>query len=108
MHDTPRIVRYDQAVEEPASEAVTERIRTFARAASDQLASTVGNARAAVTEGFLPTVASRIRELIALIVRFVGALRARLGEKPRRQQVPRSQAARAHLKNTRRSGTSHW
>ena len=25
-------------------------------------------------------------------------------EKPRRQQVPRSQAARAHLKNTRRTG----
>ncbi len=102
MQDTPRIVRYDPDVETSESETASERLRAYAKSASDQLASTVGSARAAVSEGLLPKIATNVKELIALITRFVGALRAQLDEKPRRKQVPRSEAARAHLKNTRR------
>ena len=104
MHDTPRIVRYDPGVEKSASETASERLRAYAKSASDQLASTVGSARAAVTDGLLPRITTNVRELIALIARFIGALRSQLDDKPRRKQVPRSEAARAHLKNTRRNG----
>ena len=103
MQDTPRIVRYDPEVETPASETASERLRAYAKSASDQLASTVGGARAAVTDGLLPRITANVRELIALIARFISALRSQLDEKPRRKQVPRSEAARAHLKNTRRN-----
>jgi hypothetical protein len=104
MHDTPRIVRYDPDVETSEGETASERLRAYAKSASDQLASTVGSARAAVTDGLLPRITTNVRELIALIARFIGALRSQLDEKPRRKQVPRSEAARAHLKNTRRNG----
>jgi hypothetical protein len=103
MHDTPRIVRYDPGVETP-SETASERLRAYAKSATDQLASSVGTARSAVTEGFLPRVTTNVKELFALIARFIGALRSQLDEKPRRKQVPRSEAARAHMKNTRRNG----
>ena len=49
MHDTPRIVRYDPGVDTAESETSSERLRAYARSATDQLASTVGGARAAVT-----------------------------------------------------------
>jgi len=104
MHDTPRIVRYDRDVETSASETTVDRLRTYAKSATDQLASTVGSARAAVTEGLLPRITSNVKELFALVARFIGALRSQLDDKPRRKQVPRSEAARAHLKNTRRNG----
>jgi hypothetical protein len=102
MQDTPRIVRYDPEAETSASETASERLRAYAKLASDQLASTVGGARAAVTDGLLPRITANVREFIALIARFISALRSQLDEKPRRKQVPRSEAARAHLKNTRR------
>ncbi len=104
MQDSPRIVRYDVDVETTESESASERLRTYAKSASDQLASTVGSARDAVTDGLLPRITTNVRELIALIARFISALRSQLDEKPRRKQVPRSEAARAHLKNTRRTG----
>ncbi|MBW1755548.1 MAG: PilZ domain-containing protein [Deltaproteobacteria bacterium] len=103
MHDTPRIVRYDRGVE-TQSETASERLRAYAKSATDQLASTVGTARSAVTDGLLPRVTTNVKEFFALIARFIGALRSQLDEKPRRKQVPRSEAARAHLKNTRRNG----
>jgi hypothetical protein len=103
MHDTPRIVRYDVA-DEPAPASAGERLRAYAKSASDQLASSVGSARSAVTEGLVPGITNNAKEAFALTNRFVGALRARLDDKPRRRQVPRSDAARAHLKNTRRNG----
>lgn len=103
LHDTPRIVRYDMAAEEAAHQSITDRLRAYAKSATDQLASTAGSARTAVTEGLVPTASLKIKDVAALTARFIGALRARLDEKPRRKQVPRSQAARAHLKNTRRS-----
>jgi hypothetical protein len=104
MHDTPRIVRYDPEVEPEARETTTDRLRAYAKSATNQLASTVGSARSAVTEGLIPRITGTTRDLVALIVRFVGALRSRLDDKPRRRQVPRSEAARAHLKNTRHNG----
>jgi hypothetical protein len=104
MHDTPRIVRYDPGVEATESETASDRLRAYARSATDQLASTVGGARAAVTGGLFPRITTNAKELFALIARFIGALRSQLDEKPRRKQVPRSEAARAHLKNTRRNG----
>ena len=104
MHDTPRIVRYDPGVETAESETAAERLRAYAKSATDQLTSTVGSARAAVTGGLLPRITTNIKELSALIARFIGALRSQLDDKPRRKQVPRSEAARAHLKNTRRNG----
>ncbi len=104
MHDTPRIVRYDPEAETSQAEAASERLRAYARSAGDKLASTVDGARTAVTGGVLPGIATWVKELAALIVRFIGALRSQLDEKPRRKQVPRSEAARAHLKNTRPSG----
>jgi hypothetical protein len=105
MHDTPRIVRYDPGVEASEDETTaSERLRAYAKSATDQLGSTIGNARAAVTEGFVPRMTTNAKDFVALITRFVGALRSQLDGKPRRKQVPRSEAARAHLKNTRRTG----
>ena len=104
MHDTPRIVRYDPGTEESQRETISERLHAYAKSATDQLASTVGGARAAVTDGLLPRITTNVKDFLALIARFIGALRSQLDEKPRRKQVPRSEAARAHLKNTRRNG----
>jgi hypothetical protein len=103
LHDTPRIVRYDAEAEASPRETTSERLRAFARSATDQLASTLGSARAAVAEGLLPWITTHVKDFFALIARFIGALRSQLDEKPRRKQVPRSEAARAHLKNTRRA-----
>ena len=104
MNDAPRIVRYDPGVETSESETATERLRAYAKSATDQLASTLGGARTAVTEGLLPGITTKVKDLVALVLRFIGALRSQLDDKPRRKQVPRSEAARAHLKNTRRNG----
>ena len=104
MHDTPRIVRYEPELDDAATETTADRLRTYAKSATDQFASTVGSARTAVTGGVIPRIGRNLKELCALIIRFVAALRSRLDEKPRRKQVPRSEAARAHLKNARRSG----
>ncbi len=104
MHDTPRIVRYDPEVELGSRATAADRLRTYARAAADQLASTAGSCRRAVTEELVPGITRNAKNLFALITRFIGALRSQLDDKPRRKQVPRSEAARAHLKNTRRSG----
>jgi hypothetical protein len=103
-HDIPRIVRYDREAETSPSETTSERLRAYAQSATDQLASTVSSARAAVADGLLPWITTHVKEFFALIGRFIGALRSQLDEKPRRKQVPRSEAARAHLKNTRRNG----
>jgi hypothetical protein len=104
MHDTPRIVRYDPEVEAEERLTATDRLRAYAKAAIDQLASTVRSARSAVTGGLVPRITTNVKDLGALVLRFIGALRSRLDDKPRRKQVPRSEAARAHLKNTRRHG----
>jgi hypothetical protein len=104
MHDTPRIVRYDAQAESTVTETTADRLRAYAKSATDQLASSVGSARSAVTEGLVPGITAKVADLLALVGRFVGALRSRLDDKPRRKQVPRSEAARAHLKNTRRNG----
>ena len=104
-HDTPRIVRYEKEAHEPeVADPIGERLRAYAKSAADQLASSVGSARSSLVEGFIPRTTQRIRELVALVGRFISALRDRLDEKPRRKQVPRSQAARAHIKNNRRGG----
>ena len=102
--DTPRIVRYDCADEATPSESMPDRLRAYARSAADQMASSVGSARTAITDGLVPQARMKLRELFGLIARFIGALRSRLDEKPRRKQVPRSEAARAHLKNSKRRG----
>ncbi len=102
--DTPRIVRYDREANEPKPEPIMQRARTLAKSSAARFATTIGTARSAITERLLPSAASRIRDLATLFARFIAALRGRLDEKPRRKQVPRSQAARAHLKNTRRTG----
>ncbi|MGB8220992.1 MAG: PilZ domain-containing protein [Polyangiales bacterium] len=104
MHDTPRIIRYDPEVEVGASATAADRLRNHARAAADQLASTAGSWSRAVTHELVPRITNNAKNLLALITRFIGALRSQLDDKPRRKQVPRSEAARAHLKNTRRSG----
>ncbi len=104
MHDTPRIVRYDPEIEDTVSETAADRLRTYAKSAADQLASTVGGARAAVTQELVPRITTSCKDLFALVARFIGALRSRLDDKPRRKQVPRSEAARAHMKNTRHNG----
>jgi len=101
--DRPRIVRYNQETEEPPVESITEQLRKHASAARSQIATAAASARDAVTDRLVPGIRDRGGELFALISRFIGALRARLDDKPRRKQVPRSQAARAHLKNTRRN-----
>jgi hypothetical protein len=102
IHDVPRIVRYDADADAPASEPAFERLRAYAKSATDQLASGVGGARTAVTQGLIPRAASSTKEMFGVATRFIAALRSRLDDKPRRKQVPRSEAARAHLKNTRR------
>lgn len=101
--DRPRIVRYDREAEEAPAESITERLRMHASAAGNQIVTATAGARDAVTGRLVPGIRRRASELYALISRFIAALRARLDDKPRRKQVPRSQAARAHLKNTRRN-----
>ncbi len=104
LHDTPRIVRYDPEVEAAENPSLSDRLRAYAKSVGEQLSSTVGSARSAVTDGLLPRITSNVKELFALAGRFIAALRSQLDDKPRRKQVPRSEAARAHLKNTRRNG----
>ncbi len=104
MHDTPRIVRYDPEVEAAENPSLGDRLRGYANSAAEQLSSTLGSVRSAVTDGLLPRITSNVKELFALAGRFIAALRSQLEDKPRRKQVPRSEAARAHLKNTRRNG----
>jgi len=100
--DPPRIVRYDAVAEASGSEPAFDRLRAYAKSATRQLASSVGGARTAVTHGLIPRAASSAREMFGVAARFIAALRSRLDDKPRRKQVPRSEGARAHLKNTRR------
>ncbi|MGB5367962.1 MAG: PilZ domain-containing protein [Polyangiales bacterium] len=104
IHDTPRIVRYDSEAEAAAKESLRDRLSTYAKSTSDRLSGGFGSARTALTDGLLPRIADNARELFALAGRFIAALRSQLEDKPRRKQVPRSEAARAHLKNTRRNG----
>ena len=104
IHDTPRIVRYDPTTEVPLEKTTAERLRDYARAASDQVSSSVRTVRKAIRQDVIPSIAATTRRSATVLARFVEALRGRLEEKPRRKQVPRSQAARAHLKNSRRGG----
>jgi len=104
MHDSPRIVRYDREAEAAAKESLGDRLGAYAKAASERLSGSFGNARSALTDGLVPRITTNVKELFALTGRFVAALRSQLDDKPRRRQVPRSEAARAHLKNTRRNG----
>ncbi len=104
MHDAPRIVRYDREAEAARKEPLRERLSAYSKSASKRLSSSFGNARSALTDGMVPYITSNLKELFALLGRFIAALRSQLDDKPRRKQVPRSEAARAHLKNTRRNG----
>jgi len=104
VHDTPRIVRYDPAVEVTTSRVAADRLQAHVTSVAEQLAAAAGHCSRAVTQDLVPRLVVRTKSLFALVVRFVGALRSQLDEKPRRKQVPRSEAARAHLKNTRRNG----
>ncbi len=104
IHDTPRIVRYDREAEAAGKESLRARLGAYATSASEWLSSGLGNARSALTDGLVPRISDNVKELFALTGRFITALRAQLDDKPRRKQVPRSEAARAHLKNTRRNG----
>ncbi|MEM8608151.1 MAG: PilZ domain-containing protein [Myxococcota bacterium] len=104
LHDTPRIVRYDAQEELVFDKSTSDRIREYAKNASDQMSSSVGSVKNALTQRALPSIARTTRRGATVAARFVEALRGRLEEKPRRKQVPRSEAARAHLKNSRRSG----
>lgn len=103
LHDTPRIVRYDAEAREARKPTLGERVGEYAQSAKEGLSVALNGARTALLDDLVPGVRGRAHELFALVVRFVGALRERLDDKPRRKQVPRSHAARAHLKNTRRS-----
>lgn len=104
MHDTPRIVRYDREAEAAGKEPLRERLSAYSKSASKRLSSSLGDARSALADGLVPYISSNVKELFALLGRFIAALRSQLDDKPRRKQVPRSEAARAHLKNTRRNG----
>ncbi len=57
-----------------------------------------------LTQRGLPWLRLHLQQGAQLLHRFSVALSDRMGERPRRKQVPRSLAARAHLKNTRRGG----
>jgi hypothetical protein len=103
LDDRPRIIRYDSHGEEAATVSLAERARASANRALSRIASTSSRLRSGVTDQIIPDIGTRVRELLALASRFIGALRSRLDDKPKRKQVPRSEAARAHLKNTRRS-----
>ncbi len=104
VHDTPRIVRYDRESEAAGKESLRARLGAYATSASEWFSSGFGSARSALTDGLVPRISDNVKELFALTGRFITALRAQLEDKPRRKQVPRSEAARAHLKNTRRNG----
>lgn len=104
LQDTPRIVRYDPETDDVPAHSLLARAGALARSARDSARSTIAKARYALTERLVPSITAHIREAVALLGRFAAALRSRLDDKPRRRQVPRSRAARAHLKNTRRQG----
>ncbi len=102
IQDTPRIIRYDPDEEAPP-ETTAERFRNYAHAASDQLSRSVGRLGKSLKHDLIPSIRATTRRSATVAVRFVEALRGRLEDKPRRKQVPRSQAARDHLKNSRRT-----
>ncbi len=104
MHDTPRIVRYDREAEAAGKESIRDRLGAYVKSTSERVSSSFGNARSALSDGLLPRITDNVTELFALAGRFIAALRSQLDDKPRRKQVPRSEAARAHLKNTRQNG----
>ncbi len=104
LQDTPRIVRYDPSAEAPLKMTTAERVREYARVASDQISSSVGGVRKAIRQDLIPSISATTRRSTTVLARFVEALRGRLDDKPRRKQVPRSHAAREHLKNSRRTG----
>lgn len=103
IHDTPRIVRYDPSVEALPEKTTADRLRDYARAASSQVSSSVGSARDVLRDDVIPSITASTRRGATVLARFVEALRGRLDDKPRRRQVPRSQAAREHLKNSKRT-----
>ncbi len=103
IQDTPRIVRYDPSADALPEKPTVERLRGYTRAASDRLSSSARSVRRAIKHDMIPSVAAAARRSATVLARFIEALRVRLDGKPRRKQVPRSQAARAHLKNSRRT-----
>jgi len=90
LEDAPRIVRYDKASEETSRQTLARRLREHARSAADRLGGTVTSLRTAVSDDLVPRASAKVRDLAGLISRFVSALRARIDDKPRRRQVPRS------------------
>ena len=103
-HDTPRIVRYDAESEDSLDPTPTRRVRSYARTAGEHMASSLGSMRNVIRKDWIPSTVRAIRTARTVLARFVEALRGRLEDKPRRKQIPRSHAARAHLKNSRRHG----
>jgi len=103
IQDTPRIVRYDPSAEAALEKTTAERLRDYARSASGRLSDSVGSVGKAIKHDMIPSIAASTRRSATVLARFFEALRGRLEDKPRRKQVPRSEAARAHLKNSRRS-----
>ena len=59
--------------------------------------------RTTANESILPWLSTSVKRTLVVGRRFATALKGRLGERPRRKQVPQSRAARDHLKNTKRS-----
>jgi len=104
LQDTPRIVRYDPDTDDVPAQTLAARLRGYVVSAVEQIGSAFGATRSALTERLLPWIKAQIGDAIGLVRRFAAALRSRLDDKPRRKQIPRSHAARAHLKNTRRQG----
>jgi hypothetical protein len=104
LQDTPRIVRYDPETDDVPAQTLAARLRGYVGSAVEQTVSAFGAMRGALTERLLPWTKAQIGEAVGLVSRFVAALRSRLDDKPRRRQIPRSRAARAHMKNTRRQG----
>jgi hypothetical protein len=104
MHDTPRIVRYDREGETKEVAPIAERFRAHVRDAADRSSNALRSVRHAIVDGLIPWIVAATRRGATISARFVEALRGRLDDKPRRKQVPRSQAARAHLKNSKRNG----
>ncbi len=107
LEESPRVVRYDPGDDlapRPGAKRAIERLRSVAQAGTDRVVHTASDARRKVRYDMVPAVRRSARRSVTVLGRFVDALRGRLDDKPRRKQVPRSQAARAHLKNSRRHG----
>lgn len=80
-------------------------LRQHLEAAAALLKRYAGSVRTTTNDTILPRVSTTAKRTLVVGRRFATALRGRLGERPRRKQVPQSRAARDHLKNTKRS---HW